>query len=56
MSKIKFRALESKATIECQTCGWVGSDDNLVAQFSDMEPGCPQCSGTDFLEQGDKNG
>jgi hypothetical protein len=36
--------------IECQTCGWEGYDSQLVAQFSDQEPGCPSCSGSDLLD------
>ena len=41
---------EKPTIIECQTCGWEGPDDVLVAPTSAMEPGCPSCYGTDFLE------
>ena len=36
--------------IECQTCGWVGENKDLVAVRSDLEPGCPECGSTDFLD------
>lgn len=36
--------------IECQTCGWTGSEDDLEAPFSDIEPGCPVCWGNDFMD------
>lgn len=36
--------------IECQTCTWTGEEDELIAPFSGLEPGCPHCEGTDFLD------
>ena len=42
--------------IECQTCGWEGEDDKMVAQTSDVEPGCPGCGGTNFLDIEDEEG
>ncbi len=36
--------------VECQTCTWEGEEDELVAPRSDLEPGCPSCGGTDFLD------
>lgn len=43
-------AMEKVKQVECQTCGWVGPYDSMAAQFSDMDPGCPVCWGTDFLD------
>ena len=34
----------------CQTCGWEGSDEELIAISSDMEPSCPDCLNNDFLD------
>ena len=39
-----------KEKIECQTCGWIGTYDDLIAPTSDLEPGCPSCLGADFLD------
>ncbi len=36
--------------IECQRCGWVGENKDLVAASSDNEPCCPECRGADFLD------
>jgi hypothetical protein len=37
--------------IECQTCGWIGNEDELIAPHSDDEPGCPSCLNNDFLDK-----
>ena len=42
--------------IECQTCGWVGENKDLIAAHSDSEPGCPDCRGTDFLDVEEESG
>ena len=39
-----------KMSIECQTCGWIGRNKDLVAAHSDNEPCCPSCGGADFLD------
>lgn len=36
--------------VECQQCGWLGPENAMSAMTSDMEPGCPSCYGTDFME------
>ncbi len=41
--------------IECQTCGWIGENKDLVAAHSDNEPGCPACEHTDFLDVNNDN-
>ena len=35
---------------ECQTCGWVCYPWDRVAITSALEPGCPMCGGSDFLD------
>ena len=36
--------------IECQICGWMGEDKDLVASCLDNEPCCPECGSGDFLD------
>ena len=36
--------------IECQTCGWIGEMMELEAPLSEIEPGCPSCGSTNFLD------
>lgn len=36
--------------VECRTCGWVGLDNQVIAQNSAMNPGCPGCGNDDFLD------
>ncbi len=36
--------------IECQTCRWIGTYNDLIAPTSDYEPSCPSCLGGDFLD------
>jgi len=36
--------------IECQQCGWVGEYSDLIAPTSDIEPSCPNCLSSDFLD------
>jgi len=37
--------------IECQTCGWIGTVADLIAEWSDIEPHCPNdCWSNDFLD------
>ena len=36
--------------VECQSCGWIGSPENLIAPWSDWDPGCPSCLNNDFLD------
>ena len=38
----------------CQPCEWIGTEADFEAPFSDSEPGCPECEGTDFLEVEDE--
>ena len=42
--------------IECQTCGWVGTEDQLEEPYglSGIEPGCPACGNNDFLDVEEK--
>ena len=43
--------------IECQVCGWVGVDGaDLIAPWSGMEPVCPRCWGSDFLDWEEEDG
>ena len=35
--------------IECP-CGWSGSPEELIAEWSDIEPHCPDCWGDDFID------
>ena len=37
--------------VECQQCGWVGEESELIAPFSDWEPVCPDCWSSDFLDK-----
>jgi len=41
--------------IECQNelCAWIGTEDELEAPLSAMEPCCPYCRGSDFLDLDD---
>ena len=41
---------EQMQKIECQTCGWIGTTRDLIAAWSDIEPGCPACSGASFMD------
>jgi len=36
--------------IECQQCHWVGDHSDLIAPTSDIEPSCPNCLSSDFLD------
>jgi len=36
--------------IECQSCGWIGSEGDLEAPCSAIEPSCPECMGGNFLD------
>ena len=45
---------EQMEKIECQTCGWIGKETDLIAPWSGMAPSCPSCQGTDFLEEEDE--
>ena len=36
--------------IECQICGWIGSEGDFEAPWSDIEPCCPECMGGNFLD------
>ena len=38
------------AKIECQTCGWIGTANDLIAAWSDQEPCCPSCNGESFMD------
>ena len=39
-------------TIECEQCGWLGSYADLIAEWSDIEPHCPECwNSRAFLEE-----
>ena len=40
--------------IECQTCGWVGTANDLIAACSDNEPCCPSCNGASFMDVEDE--
>ena len=35
---------------QCQACDWIGTEADFEAPFSDFEPGCPECGGTDMLD------
>jgi len=37
--------------IECQICGWIGTEDEKTSPYSGIEPGCPSCLGTNFLDK-----
>jgi len=37
--------------IECQSCGWSGNPEDLIAPRSSYEPSCPECLGGDFLDK-----
>ena len=46
----EWKKEDQMANIRCQTCGWVGKEMDLEAPWSDMEPGCPHCRGTDLVD------
>jgi len=47
------KSLEDYAMIEC-ACGWIGTAADLIAPWSDWEPGCPSCLNNDFLDVEEK--
>ena len=51
---VEKRSVPMTPDQQCQTCGWEGTEADFEAPFSDFEPGCPECGGTDFLEVEDE--
>jgi len=40
--------------IEC-SCGWTGTQADLIAEWSDIEPHCPECwNSRDFIDETEK--